>query len=70
MFPPPSKARTGSMTEDDQKPTEEGRKRYPPDGKYDGEFVCTCNVNCPDNCKGQCGCQACHVSYGDFLSAE
>lgn len=51
------------------KPTEEGRKRYPPDGKL--ELVlgftttntllpCQCTPECADPCDGrQCGCRAC-----------
>jgi hypothetical protein len=60
---------TGKMSE----PTEEGKKRYPPDGIYDdgaGPFVCTCKPECPPACKGKCGCEACHAGYQDFLSCE
>jgi hypothetical protein len=51
-------------------PTDEGRKRYPPDGIYDLAYPCTCQPSCPFDCKGQCGCKACHAAYGDFLSVE
>ena len=60
-------------------PTNEGKRRYPPDGIYKGGFsdkdknfweVCTCTKGCPDPCKGQCGCKACRACYNDFLSAE
>jgi hypothetical protein len=61
-------------------PTEEGKKRYPPNGIYKGDFfddsessyweVCTCKSECPDPCKGLCGCKACHANYMDFLSVE
>jgi len=54
-------------------PTEVGRERYSPDGYYtaNGENVpCTCRKICPNNCKGQCGCLACHDAYGDFLSSQ
>jgi hypothetical protein len=61
-------------------PTEEGKKRYPPDGVYKGDFfdknknsfweICICKPECLDPCKGLCGCKACHVSYMDFLSME
>ena len=61
-------------------PTEEGKKRYPPNGVYKGDFfaagesnfweICTCKQKCPDPCKGLCGCKACHASYMDFLSME
>lgn len=36
---------------------------------YDG-VPCTCKDNCPDPCKGACGCKACHTAYQDFLSNE
>lgn len=46
-------------------PTEEGKKRYPPDGVYRGDFfgenesnfweICTCKQKCSDPCKGLCG---------------
>jgi hypothetical protein len=42
-------------------PTKEGKKRYPPNGVYKGDFfddgessfweVCTCRSGCPDPCK-------------------
>ena len=61
-------------------PTKEGKKRYPPNGVYKGDFfddgessfweVCTYRSGCPDPCKGLCGCKACHASYMDFLSME
>lgn len=50
-------------------PTNEGRRRYEPDGYYtaNGDQVpCTCQPSCPFNCKGQCGCEACRQSYQDF----
>ena len=63
-----------------EKPTEEGKRRHPPDGIYKGDFfdeadkdfweVCTCSENCPDPCKGQCGCKACRANWNDFLSME
>lgn len=34
------------------------------------EPPCTCSPACPDACKGQCGCKACHDAYGDFLSSR
>jgi hypothetical protein len=52
------------MNED---PTEEGLRRYPPDGRYEG-VPCTCKPTCQYNCKGECGCAACRMSYADFLS--
>ncbi len=52
-----------------QTPTEEGKKRWPPNGVYAGE-PCTCEEDCSEPCKGECGCQACWGSYADFLSME
>lgn len=61
------------MTEPFQaKPTDEGLRRYPPDGYYhapDGFFVepasdpCTCDEHCEDPCVGlsDCECQACSL---------
>uniref|UniRef100_A0A6M3LI05 Uncharacterized protein n=1 Tax=viral metagenome TaxID=1070528 RepID=A0A6M3LI05_9ZZZZ len=61
-------------------PTEEGKRRFSPDGIYKGEFtneedsdfweVCTCSSECPNPCKGQCECKACSACYNDFLSME
>lgn len=31
---------------------------------------CTCKPTCLSDCKGQCGCEACHEAYMDFLSVE
>lgn len=31
---------------------------------------CTCDENCPNTCKGKCGCESCKQVYGDFLSLE
>jgi hypothetical protein len=50
-------------------PTEEGRKRYEPDGYYEG-IACICDKQCPVDCKGECGCEACQNAYSDFLSCE
>ncbi len=47
-------------------PTEEGKLRYAPTGYYD-EIPCTCKPECPDACKGECGCEACATAYSDFL---
>jgi hypothetical protein len=30
----------------------------------------TPNDSCLSDCKGQCGCEACHEAYADFLSME
>lgn len=53
-------------------PTEEGRRRWPPDGylRLDGRgnvrdrVACTCTAACrqPD-CKGGCGCEACALGW-------
>ncbi len=55
-------------------PTDEGRRRMPPDGWYiddiDKNNPCICKISCPRPCKGDCGCQAHYWSYQDFLSSE
>jgi len=33
---------------------------------FGGEAGCTCKDSCPPDCKGECGCQACHDNYVDF----
>lgn len=59
------------MTDDQgREATEAGKLKYPPDGIYDGWRVCTRKDTCPYNCKGECGCEACHAAYCDFLSWE
>lgn len=50
-------------------PTEEGKKRHPPDGLYE-DYACTCTESCRRPCNGQCGCKACGAAYSDFLSCE
>lgn len=50
-------------------PTDEGKRRYPTDGMYEGQ-PCTCTADCQYGCKGECGCEACHYAYGDFLTYE
>lgn len=45
-------------------PTEEGKRRWEPDGYYDGD-PCTCKPECPAACKGQCGCEGCRTAYND-----
>lgn len=59
----------------DQEPTDEGRRRYPPDGRYDADLEngdrglpCTCTDACPMACRGYlggCGCRACGAAYAD-----
>ncbi len=57
----------------DLEPTEKGKRNYPYSrprpGFYDG-VPCTCTESCPDPCKDDCDCEACHRAYGDFLSLE
>ncbi len=54
-------------------PTEEGKRRWDPDGFYtanDNNTPCTCELSCALSCKGECGCEACSEAYGDFLSSQ
>ncbi len=60
-----------------QTPTEEGKRRYPPDGYYDAQLAdepqpCVCTPACPKACTGnvhqECtgepaGCPACKSMY-------
>ena len=65
--------------ENNIEPTETGKKKYP-DGIYKGDFydekdkdmwkICTCTEKCKENCKGECGCEACRTCYNDWLSLE
>jgi hypothetical protein len=48
-------------------PTEEGKKRFEFTLGYYDEIPCTCTDNCPDPCKGECGCSACRAAYCDSL---
>lgn len=54
--------------------TEEGKRRYPPDGVYRdcGEpvAICTCGASCPDPCRGECGCEACKAAYFDSIEYD
>lgn len=43
-------------------PSEEAKRRFPPDGIYDGKYPCVCVAGCKDP---HCGCPACHVEYSD-----
>ena len=52
-----------------QKPTEEGKRRWDPDGYYEG-IPCICNESCKPDCKGECGCHACGQAYQDQLSVD
>jgi hypothetical protein len=44
--------------------TQEGKRKYPPDGLYGG-IPCTCEPNCLKDCQGQCGCRACRAANAD-----
>ena len=50
-------------------PTDAGKRKYDPDGYYD-DIPCTCECGCRTDCKGGCGCEACRVAYGDYLSSQ
>jgi hypothetical protein len=50
-------------------PSEQGKRRYPPDGVYTNGMVrvaywtvCTCAASCPTPCRGDCGCGACALA--------
>lgn len=53
------------------KPTEEGRRRYPPDGLYKAMYMyvnehypCQCTPECKNPCDGrQCNCKACQEPH-------
>ena len=56
-------------------PTDKGKEKYPPNGYYDEddsgqEYPCTCEPDCKYDCKGECGCYACHWAYVDVMSLE
>ena len=56
------------MTEKTE-PTAEGRRRYAPDGRYEDDYPCTCEPDCPPACRGDdCGCCACRAAYAEFAS--
>jgi len=45
------------------------------DRDYWDEFAqvwikCTCKDSCNLACHGNCGCEACHLAYGDFLTFD
>jgi hypothetical protein len=48
-------------------PTEIGKKKYPPDGMYEEAWACTCSESCPNDCKGECDCEACFACYCDAM---
>ena len=50
------------------KPSEEGQRRYPPDGIYReakdaGPVACQCTPICRNPCRGECGCIACVMRF-------
>src|ERR1043165_8964107 len=50
-------------------PTEEGKRRFEPDGLYDG-IPCTCLPTCEYPCGGKCGCEACRAERADVMSSR
>jgi hypothetical protein len=52
-------------------PSQEGARRYPPEGLYISDsgssLPCTCKPICRDNCAGECGCGACSRNLIDYL---
>ena len=49
-------------------PTEEGKRRYPPHGVFQAApgadpAACTCELDCSENCIGDCGCLACALRF-------
>ena len=56
------------QTDELNEPTERGKRNYD-DGLFEG-VPCICTEECPADCKGQCGCEACSNAYSDFLSCE
>jgi hypothetical protein len=57
-------------------PSEEGRKRYPPDGVYRNGYEvlpCTCQPSCPEDCGSRswtCFCEACIGAANDLLDFQ
>jgi len=59
------------MTSPIDQPTEEGRRRWPPDGylrlnqRSDARasLPCTCTAACRPDCQGSCGCEACALGW-------
>ena len=51
-----------------EQPTIYGYQIYCMSGGYYNDIPCTCNENCTDWCKGECGCEACDECYQDYLS--
>lgn len=55
---------------DDAIASDEGKRRFPPDGVYDELWVCTCKPECPSDCKGECGCEAHAAAWGEYLNSQ
>lgn len=58
-------------------PTEEGKRRWPPDGYYDKIFPCTCKPECPEGTShtsmlqsGACRCDACTAAETDMWESD
>ncbi|MBP1151383.1 MULTISPECIES: hypothetical protein [Methylocaldum] len=57
-------------------PTDEGKKRYPPNGLYQAKYMtqphaCTCTAECTDPCDGEdCGCSACLALHDGVASID
>lgn len=49
----------------DRIPSEEGRKRYPPNGIDFNDCACQCKPECSEDCDGSCGCPAHRAQYSD-----
>lgn len=64
LFGVPVQAVKDRPAKPQRRPTREGKRRFPPDGRLEG-ITCTCHRNCPEVCKGGCGCKACREANGD-----
>ena len=52
-------------------PTAEGLRRYPDATEgYWEDIPCTCQPDCPDPCRGGCGCSACNNAYMDAIDCD
>ena len=52
------------------KPSDVGRRKYPPDGYAEvegGAVPCVCVDTCAPDCQGECGCAACERATLDYL---
>jgi hypothetical protein len=55
---------------DQNTPTEEGKRRYPPNGFSYASIACACEPSCKKPCRGECGCPACSDIYLEYLDIE